>query len=402
VHKVHTGNDNPVIYRIHSSHTGFPTMGRSSQRQPSYRLHKGSGLAVCTLNGRDFYLGQYGTEESKAKYDALISEWLAGGRILPSTNGDLTVNEMLSAYLEYAEGYYVKNGRPTSQLNSVRQVIRTVRQPLGDTEANKFTPNMLEAVRTRFVDSGTLARPTVNRLVRLAVGMFRWAAAKGLISPSVWHGLLAYEKQFSLKKGRTTLREPDPVGPVERAHVDAIRSYVNAKMWAMIELQWHTGARPGEAVLVRTVDIDRTGDVWEFIPITHKTEHHDRQRRIYLGRSAQQILKPWLKPDDPTAFLFRGRKRRRQKRADHYSEVTYSGAINRAIKRCNADRAEKGLPPIPSWSPNQLRHAAATRIERALGTEDSRVVLGHVSPRTTDIYIQRDFDRARAAMAKLD
>ena len=38
-------------------------------RVPSYRLHKPSGQAVVTLDGRDFYLGAYGTPASKAEYD---------------------------------------------------------------------------------------------------------------------------------------------------------------------------------------------------------------------------------------------------------------------------------------------------------------------------------------------
>ena len=45
-------------------------------RTPSYRFHKPSGLAVVTLNGRDHYLGCYGTVTSKAEYDRLISKWL--------------------------------------------------------------------------------------------------------------------------------------------------------------------------------------------------------------------------------------------------------------------------------------------------------------------------------------
>ncbi len=49
---------------------------------PSYRRHKPTGQAVVTLDGRDIYLGKYGTKASRVEYDRLISEseWLAGGR----------------------------------------------------------------------------------------------------------------------------------------------------------------------------------------------------------------------------------------------------------------------------------------------------------------------------------
>src|SRR5438270_12142080 len=88
-------------------------------RTPSYRHHKPSGQAVVRLDGRDVYLGRHGTQESRAEYDRIVAEWLTNGRRLAApdlTAGpDLTVNEMLLAYLRHADGYYVKNGRPTKE-----------------------------------------------------------------------------------------------------------------------------------------------------------------------------------------------------------------------------------------------------------------------------------------------
>ena len=40
---------------------------------PAYRLHKQSGHALVTLNGRDHLLGVYGTPESRARYHELIA-----------------------------------------------------------------------------------------------------------------------------------------------------------------------------------------------------------------------------------------------------------------------------------------------------------------------------------------
>src|SRR5262245_44680082 len=50
---------------------------------PSYRLHKPSGQAVVTLNGRDFYLGRHGAETSRDAYDRLIGQWLGRHRAPP-------------------------------------------------------------------------------------------------------------------------------------------------------------------------------------------------------------------------------------------------------------------------------------------------------------------------------
>lgn len=48
-------------------------MPKLTNRVPSYRLHKASGQAIVTLDGRDQYLGVYDTSESKENYDRLIA-----------------------------------------------------------------------------------------------------------------------------------------------------------------------------------------------------------------------------------------------------------------------------------------------------------------------------------------
>src|SRR5262249_31241432 len=94
-------------------------MHAQASRVPSYRLHKPTGLAVVTIGGRDVYLGKHDTPESRAEYDRLIAEWLATGRrTIPVDGGpgvDLTINEVLLAYLHHADTYYVKSGQPTSE-----------------------------------------------------------------------------------------------------------------------------------------------------------------------------------------------------------------------------------------------------------------------------------------------
>jgi hypothetical protein len=86
-------------------------------RTPAYRLHKLSGQAVVTLDGRALYLGKHGSPRSRAEYDRLVAEWLAAGRRLPPASpsdgpSDLSVNEVALACLRSADGYYVKGGRP--------------------------------------------------------------------------------------------------------------------------------------------------------------------------------------------------------------------------------------------------------------------------------------------------
>ena len=50
----------------------------NARRIPAYVHHKPSGQARVRINGKDNYLGIYGTPESKDQYDELISKWVIG------------------------------------------------------------------------------------------------------------------------------------------------------------------------------------------------------------------------------------------------------------------------------------------------------------------------------------
>lgn len=105
---------------------------RTSAQIPSYRLHKPTGRGVVRLNGRDIYLGEHGTPESKERYRQVIAEWLANNRQLVARRElvespqAVSVAELLLAYLEFAEGYYVKNGEPTREQDNIREAVRSV------------------------------------------------------------------------------------------------------------------------------------------------------------------------------------------------------------------------------------------------------------------------------------
>ena len=73
---------------------------QNNLRTPTYRHHKASGQGIVTLAGRDVYLGPHGTASSKGEYGRVGSAWLATSRRLTRrSNDDLTVNELMAAYL---------------------------------------------------------------------------------------------------------------------------------------------------------------------------------------------------------------------------------------------------------------------------------------------------------------
>src|SRR5262249_42521621 len=148
----------------------------------------------------------------------------------------------------------------------IRLAIRPLRQLYGRAAAQEFGPLQLKVVRQAMVD-GRLCRNEVNRRVRLIVRAFKWALAEAMVPPSVHQGLKAVE---GLKNGRCGVRESTPVKAVPDAIVDAILPRVPRPVAAMIQLQRLTGMRPGGVVIMRTMDIDSSGTIWEYRPESHK------------------------------------------------------------------------------------------------------------------------------------
>jgi integrase len=260
-----------------------------SSRTPSYRCHKPTNQAVTTIDGRDYYLGAYDSPKSRAEYDRLIAEWLTNGRRLSeSVTGGLSINEMLVAYLDFAAGYYRKGGKPTRELDNLKDALRPLKKLYGLSRADHFGPLALKTVRDAMIKSG-LCRNEINKRVGKIVRVFRWATENEHLPASVHQALSAVS---GLKKGRTEVRESEPVKPVPQALVEAVRPHVSRQVWAMIELQLLTGMRPGEVCQMRSGDLDTSGKVWVYVPRSHKTEHHDRDRPIPLGPRAQEVLRP--------------------------------------------------------------------------------------------------------------
>lgn len=371
-------------------------------RVPSYRLHRPSGQAVVTLSDRDHYLGPWNTAASKDEYDRLIGEWLANGRNLPANgcNDSLTITEVVAAYWEFAKGYYVKDGKPTGQLPGVKVALRILRQRYGKTLAREFSPLSLKALQDQMIEAGHCRRYINDNCGRIK-RMFKWAVAQEMVPVAVYQALSTVP---SLKRGRTIARESDPVRPVSDADVNAALPFMSGVVRAMVQIQRLTGCRPGEIRIMRPCDVATESDEWMFRPRTHKTEHREEERRIYIGPKAQAILRPFLQrdgeeycfsPAESVAELLgrqngvsNGRPKHSRKPGRHYTKDSYNRAIARACRKARID----------PWSPNQLRHSRATELRSQFGLEAAQTVLGHSQADVTQVYAERDFDLARRIM----
>jgi integrase len=370
-----------------------------------------SGQAVVRLNGRDFYLGKFGTPVAKGEYERLIAEWLANGRRTPQD--EITVNDLILGFLDHAAGYYKNVGDRSGELGGIKDALKIVKRLYGRTRADEFGPKALKIVRDEMVKAGW-CRKYVNHQIDRVRRMFRWATEEEFVPGTIYHALKAVK---GIRKGTPGIRESARVKPVGSKAIKAVLPIVPPVIAAMIRFQYHTGCRPEEVCRLRRSQIRRRGKVWVHVPPEHKTEHHDIERRIYIGPRAQRVLRPWLDVP-PEAFIFspaqaevhrnaerrknrqspmtpsqarrRPRQDRRRPPGDSYTTASYRRAIHRACKEAKIDR----------WSPNQLRHSAATRIRKKHGIEVARIILGHTTLVTTQLYAEADLTKARDVMSK--
>ena len=427
-------------------------MPRLENRVPRIQHFKPRNQAKVCLDGKVYYLGRWGSPEAQREYDRLIALWLAGGRRMPvieepeeEESAELTVTEVIDQYWQYAQDYYgtdvdgeAYNTRPTASLN----------QLYGEVPAVKFGPKSLIALRDAWIQRGH-SRSYINQNVRRVQEVFRWAASEELLPAEV---AVALKQVKGLRKGRSKAKDNRVVLPVDAEIFEATLPHLPKVVADMARLQRLTGARSGEICSLRPVtSIDRmTCGSIAHNGIRPKITAKDV--RSSLGPQAQEILRPYLLRGE-TDYCFSPEESERKRLAarhearttplkygnrpgankvdqrhraprDHYTRDSYRRAIQRAcelafpppapIERRQGESKRgwlKRLTPAQheelakwntahDWSPHQLRHLRATEIRRDYGLEAAQVILGHSTADVTQIYAERDMEKAAAIAAR--
>lgn len=307
----------------------------SSARTPTYRLRSGYYQAIVTLTDsatgkrRDYWLGEYGTRASRELYHRLIAAWEAADRRWPefasvdvrgphgggharagSSGGsggpvgnnaarggvgqtaaslaadpEVAVAAVIKSYWAWARKYY----RP-DETGTLKVALRLLRGYYGTTPATSFGPTKLRLLREEMIRGSSVSDPPrmpwsrnyINSQVRRIQRMFKWAASHELIPASVHQALATVDP---LKRGRSQARESEPVTPVPMELVEAAKQHVARPVAALIELQLLTGARGGELLKLRAIDIDTSdpGGIWVYQPREHKGSWRGRDRALYFG-----------------------------------------------------------------------------------------------------------------------
>jgi integrase len=291
-------------------------MPRKRSTSPTLTRHKPSGQGRVRLSGQDHYLGAWPEgmadppPEVKVAYHRLLSRWAendyrplsaeAKGAAAPADTGP-TVAEVLARYWAHAEGYYCyEDGAPTNELNDLRYSLRPLNHLFGDLPARRVRPRHLKQARRlmmtgyehpQYGEQAALCRNVINQRVGRIVRAFRWAVEEELVPPRIWLRLKAVKR---LQKGRSKARETQPVKPVSAEAVEATLPRLLPTVAALVRFMRLTGARVGEACILRPCDLDRSGPAWVFRPAHHKTAHKGKSRVIAVGPKAQEVLWPWL------------------------------------------------------------------------------------------------------------
>ena len=394
---------------------------------PAYTHHRSSGQARVRLDGRDVYLGPYGSTESRERYARIIAERAvepvsdSKSASIAVADPDMTVGELVLRFYLHAKISYGERNKETYGL---RDALRPVNELYGHARAREFGPKSLKVVRQHMINVQDLCRNEINRRISRIRRAFTWAESEELIPAGQCHAL---QTVTGLLKGRTEARESDSVKPVDQQAVETTLKFVAPPVAAIIQLQQLTGMRQGEVVIMRPLDIDRSGDVWLYRPATHKTAYRGTEKQVPLGPQAQAVIQPFL-DRDPDAFLFspiEAEAWRNDRRAVHYnparktkvypSELKARERLKQARKSKVSKRPKRNLydsdsyrravtygiqkarkagVEISFWHPHQLRHSCGTEVRRRYGIEAAQVMLGHTTANVTEIYAERNLKLA--------
>jgi len=400
------------------------------KKLPSYRHHKGSGQGYTSHRGKCHYFGPYNSPESQAKFSRFIAELTALKTAEPSTltpDSNPYVAELVNAFLDHATRRYVKDGKPTTELAAFKLSLSLTLPHYQGIRAKDFGPVALETIRRELLAHG-LARKTINQYIGRIVFCWKWATSQQFIPVTTWQALTSLEP---LRRGQG--KEMPKVRSISEAVINPIEPFVSPQIWAMVQFQLWTGCRPHEACQLRESDIDKSHSIWEYRPGSFKTQHRDGSERvIFLGPHAQKIVTKWQR-SDPMELLWQTHEGRaaamelaganpkfhtRRRQGAAYTSSAYGRAVERGCEKSFGmpDELKRGQkferPDIAAeikarakawrlkhcWSPNQLRHAAATRIRAEYGIETARIILGHTTAFTTEIYAEHDREKARKAV----
>ena len=320
-----------------------------------------------------YYLGKHGSEASRREYDRIIAEFIANGRQPFHSPDEILVENLVVRFLDYVEN---EQNFCDGTKKRISAVLRRLNDLYGKQLVSQFSPTALKSIRRQYIDEG-LSVDTINNYIGIIKQIFYWGGEEEIVPAEVTGALRTIKM---LQKGRSSAVEYDPTEPVDDETVEKTLLHVmSPQIRDMVRVQRFIAGRPQDIHNMRFCDIDRSGDVWKYVPFTHKTKKKGKVRMLPIGPRAQEILKPYLDRcnEESEQFVFP-----RPKAKNPHSH--YANKIATACKKAG----------VPVWTPNQLRHAGGTEVRDKFGLDEAQAIMGHSSARTTEIYAKVSFEKA--------
>jgi len=422
------------------------------------RHHRPTNTARIVIAGKIYSLGRWGSPEAQDRFDTLMAAYIASGRrsinagmavigrkpasvsvteaaapaasrATADATGGLTVGELARAWLRDIEATR-PNHRGTSLWHGAIAASRAVR-PFATMPVAAFGSRALVDVQRHLIHMKVpprgkavdgvelppkrLSRRYINDIVGRVRQMFHWGVLHELVPDD---RVKALEIVPPLAKGQTMAKDAPDRKPVRPSVVRATLPYMTEEVADLIWFIRLTGCRPSEAARMRLCRIlDRGKAVWRYVPRKHKTSHRGKQRHIAIGPEAQAIILAHTagRSDRDGVFTPQRSVPRRKARdgvlpleprkasprvGKRFTKDSILRAVTRAIVKANEIRKEEGLPPLPHWTPYQLRYTRLREIRKRGGREAAQAVAGHSRATMTDHYAPANWGRAAQFAAK--
>ncbi len=385
-------------------------MPKLTKKMPKLSRRK-DGTFYTRVAGKQINLRK-DPQEARRQYNQIIAE-IAANRVAirgPQRYG-IPISTLCVAFLQAHE--------QSRDYNNYRRCIRNLVALYGGNNTRDFGPIALKAVRESFATDGNqrksdpISRQYANKLTNMIKTIFSWGVANEMAPPEVLVGLRAVR---AIRAGESPkVKEAPPRTDVSESTIHTILPYLPKMVATMVQVQYLTGMRPTELCTLRLSELDRTREPWIYAPQSHKNAWRGKKRVVPIGPQARKLLTPLLETMEfDQEFVFSpirseadrltakranrrtpvqpsqvDRSRGTRKIGDHYLTTSYGHAIRRA---CEA--AERDGKTVERFSPNQLRHTAATRIRATYGLDAAQVILGHEYASTTEHYAHVDTSKA--------
>ena len=334
--------------------------------------------------GRVTVDGQRRTVTGRTKTDAnrRLRELRAGVDAgLPATPGNLTVATLLDSWFTKAlPGRRLQ--QPTIDVHAwCRKVLIA---ELGTKKVRTLTPEQIEAALERRCAAGT-SKASLAKL-RTTLGMaLAWAERRGQVARNVARvvELPADARPAGTKRSMTA----------EQAQT-FLRAADGTPWAAMWTVMLYLGVRPGEAAGLCWDDIDDTGRVVH----VRRALKRGEGGRLFVG--TPKTLQSVRSLDAPSPVLAALKQRRQDQRRERFAagelwanieDLVFTNSVGSptdpARVRIAFTAAARSAGLGEGWTPNSLRHTAASLLSDAgVGLEQVADQLGHKDTRMASLH----------------